>query len=128
MTEPVVLRGTFWIALLTVLRAISPPVIAVLSLRFLVELYGVKFDADFTMLAVLVAVLGTFLLQPPRNGSSRLMPRSGPLAVHIVLRWLLLLDVLFAIGYWSGAASERMTARISTPGGPLGGRLHPHVP
>ncbi len=106
MTEPVVLRGTFWIALLTVLRAISPPVIAVLSLRVLVELYGVRFDADFTMLAVLVAVLGTFLLQPPRNGPNRLMPRSGPFAVHIVVRWLLLLAVLFAIGYVVKASTE----------------------
>lgn len=106
MTEPLVLRSTFWIALLAVLRAAAPPAVAVLVLLIVTEFFEVEFDKAFTMLAVLAAVLGAFLLQPPRDVPQRLMPRRGPLAVHIVLRWLLLLAVLFAIGYVTRLSNE----------------------
>lgn len=106
MPEPVVLRGTFQIALLSVLRAVAPPVVAVLTFRTLAEIYSVPLDREYTMLVVLIAVLGAFLLQPPRDVPARLIPRRGPLAVHIVLRWFLLLAVLFAIGYVTKSSAE----------------------
>lgn len=106
MTEPLVLRSAFWIALLTVLRAIAPPAVAVLVLLVVTQFFGERFDQAFTMLAVLAVVLGAFLLQAPRDVPQRLMPRRGPLAVHIVLRWLLMLAVLFAIGYVTRFSNE----------------------
>jgi putative colanic acid biosynthesis UDP-glucose lipid carrier transferase len=111
MTEPVVLRGTFRIASLSALRVAAAPVVAVLTLRGVTEMFGANFDRAFMMLAVLVAVLSTFMLQPPRDVPNRLMPRRGPMALHILLRWLLLLAVLFAIGY-ATKSSEEFSRRV----------------
>lgn len=99
MTEPVVFKRSFSIALLTLLRAIAPAVIAVATLYLVANTYGRGFGSNLLMLSVLVAILGPIILQPTRDSALQFGPHVWPVTAGIVLRWGILLGVLLAIGY-----------------------------
>jgi putative colanic acid biosynthesis UDP-glucose lipid carrier transferase len=98
MTQPVLLRQSFLIAILTGVQALVPAVVAVAALYTTIIFFGRKFDPSSAAI-VIVAVLCLVLVQPPREVSTQLTSARLSAVVDVILRWLLLLAVLLAVGY-----------------------------
>ena len=106
MNEPIVFKRSILIGQLVLLHLLVPPLVAIGMLYGLSMLYGTRFDEDFRTLAVLVAILAPIVIQRPRSDSMAILPRSWSIAVSLVLRWLMLLAILFAIGYVTKTSAE----------------------
>jgi putative colanic acid biosysnthesis UDP-glucose lipid carrier transferase len=120
MSDAVVFKMSLSIALVSVLRAILPACCATLSLYALQRVYHVPFDNDFLLLLVTVAVLSLGLLRLRGDIPTRLTSGRGGVSLEIALRWLVLLSLLFAIGYVTKSSalfSRRvmLTWAIATP-------------
>src|ERR1700723_2903052 len=94
MTQPVLLKQSFLIAILTGVQAVVP----VASLYATIIMFGGRFDPSSAAI-VIVGVLCLVLVQPPREVSSQLTSARASAVVDVILRWLLLLAVLLAVGY-----------------------------
>src|SRR5258705_304909 len=121
MTNPVVFKGALSVGLLHLTQSIALPAIAVVSLLADRWYFDVGFDQHFAVLLMLVAMLGTALLQPQSKLIPQLIDSRRQLVLRTGLRWLLLLFSLLAIGYAtksSGYFSRRMllTWAVTTPG------------
>src|SRR6202042_3472276 len=92
------LKQTFLIAVLTGVQALVPAVVAVGSLYVIVVLFGHRFDPSSAAF-VIVAVLCLVLVQPPREISTQLTSARLSAVADVIMRWLLLLAVLLAVGY-----------------------------
>src|SRR5882724_5728866 len=95
---PVLLKQSFLIAILTGVQAVVPAVVAVALLYATVILFSSKFDPSSAAI-VIVGVLCLVLVQPPREVSTQLTSARLSAVVDVILRWLLLLAVLLAVGY-----------------------------
>src|SRR5579872_4800195 len=98
MAQPVLLRQSFLVALLTGIQAVVPAVVAVASLGLIITLFGRQFDPSSTGV-VIVAVLCLVLVQPPREVTTQLTSARLAAVSDVIMRWMLLLAVLLAIGY-----------------------------
>ena len=98
MPQPVLLKQSFLIAILTGVQALVPAVVAVASLYGTIIFFGGKFDPSSAAI-VIVGVLCLVLVQPPREVSTQLTSARLSAVVDVILRWLLLLAVLLAVGY-----------------------------
>jgi len=98
MTQPVLLKQSFLIAILTGVQAVVPAVVAVALLYATVILFSGKFDPSSAAI-VIVGVLCLVLVQPPREVSTQLTSARLSAVVDVILRWSLLLAVLLAVGY-----------------------------
>lgn len=108
MSNHVVFRRSFSIALLAMLQSIAAPVVAVLTLRAVAALYGVEFHQYFVMLAVLVAAVCMILFDQQRAWPAQGVvghPRL-PLATGVLVRWFALLAILLAIGFATKLSAE----------------------
>ena len=105
MTQPVLVKQSILIALLTALQAITPALAAVASLYATIDVFGIVFDSSSTAV-VIVAVLCLVLVQPPREVSTQLTSQRAAAVADVIFRWLLLLGVLLMIGY----VTKTMTA------------------
>lgn len=112
MTEPIVLRKPFFIAFITLLQIMLPPLVAVGSLAAMMAVFDVPFDRKYGVLASLVMVLSALLLQPPRDLRSQLIVRRLPLALSWLLRWGLVVVILLAIGF-ATKFSEDFSRRVT---------------
>lgn len=99
MTEPVVFKRSFSIALLTLLRAVAPALVAVGMFYASAVFFELKFKSHYVMLTVLLFILGPVILQPPKITSLQVQQHLWPAAVKTLLRWFVLLAVLLGIGY-----------------------------
>jgi putative colanic acid biosynthesis UDP-glucose lipid carrier transferase len=104
--QPVVLKLSLPIALLTLLRFIAPAVVAIAALYVIAQLFGVPFSDDYMMLDVLVGILAPIILHMPPATSAQLLIRQWPAAVILLMRWVVLLAVLLAIGYITKLSAE----------------------
>jgi putative colanic acid biosysnthesis UDP-glucose lipid carrier transferase len=98
MTQPVLLKQSFMIALLTGIQAVVPAVVAVGSLYATIVLFGHHFDPSSAAI-VIVSVLCLVLVQPPREVSSDLTSGRVAGVTDVILRWMMMLLVLLAVGY-----------------------------
>jgi putative colanic acid biosynthesis UDP-glucose lipid carrier transferase len=98
MTQPVLLKQSFLIAVLTGVQALVPAVVAVISLYATIILFGNIFDPSSAAI-VIVGVLCLVLVQPPREVSTQLTSARLSAVMDVITRWLLLLAVLLAVGY-----------------------------
>src|SRR5882757_8768635 len=98
MTQPVLLKQSFLIAILTGVQALVPAVVAVGSLYTTIIFFGRRFHPSSAAI-VIVGVLCLVLVQPPREVSTQLTSARLSAVVDVILRWLLLLAVLLAVGY-----------------------------
>ncbi len=101
MTEPVLIKRTFLIAVMVVLQTISPPLVATAILFLIAPLWG--FIVPPAQLAVVVTLVVLVLIHPPRNLISQLTWRPGEIVGGVSLRWLLLSLVLGVIGVATGS-------------------------
>ena len=106
MNEPIVFKRSVLIGQLVLVQLLVTPLVAIGMLYGLATLHEVPFDAEFRTLAVLIAILAPTVIQRPRSDSMAILPRSWSIATSLVLRWLLLLAILFAIGYVTRMSTE----------------------
>jgi putative colanic acid biosynthesis UDP-glucose lipid carrier transferase len=92
------LKQSFMIAMLTGVQAVVPAVVAVGSLYATIVLFGHHFDPSSAAI-VIVAVLCLVLVQPPREISTELTSARVSDVTDVVMRWMMLLLVLLAVGY-----------------------------
>ena len=111
MTQPVLAKQSFLIAIMTGAQAVLPAAVAVASLYATIILFGDKFDPSSSAI-VIVAVLCLVLVQPPREVSSQLTSARVSAVVDVIFRWLLLLAVLLAIGYVTKSPLQVYPRRI----------------
>ena len=98
MTQPVLFKQSFLIAVLAGLQAVIPAVVAVASLYATITFFGIVFDRS-SQAIIIVAVLCLILVQPPREVSTQLTSARLSAVADVIFRWLLLLAVMLAIGY-----------------------------
>ena len=101
MTEPVLIKRNFLIAVMVVLQTISPPLVATLMLFVLAPLWGMIVPG--AELAVTITLVVLVLIHPPRNLTSQLTWRPWEIVGGVILRWLVLSIVLGIIGAATGA-------------------------
>jgi putative colanic acid biosysnthesis UDP-glucose lipid carrier transferase len=98
MTQPVLLKQSFMIALLTGVQAVVPALIAIGSLYATIALYGHHVDPA-SAANVIVSVVCLILVQPPREVNAQLNSARLSDVADVIWRWMMLLVVLLAIGY-----------------------------
>ncbi len=95
MSEPVLFRGSFQIALMTGLQTVAPPVAALAWLYATVTHWNISFQGSPVTLAVVTTLTVLILARPPRDLSTQLATRQ-PIIARTVLQWLIVL--LLALG------------------------------
>jgi putative colanic acid biosynthesis UDP-glucose lipid carrier transferase len=98
MAQPVLVKQSFLIALLTGFQAVLPSVVAVASLYATIRLFGSVFDPSSSTIVIL-AVLCLLLVQPPREVTTQLTSDRVSAVTDAIFRWLVLLGLLLVIGY-----------------------------
>ena len=106
MNEPIVFKRSVLVGQLVLMQLLVPPLIAIGTLYGLSVLYGARFDTEVRMLAVLVALLAPTVMKRPQVSTLTILPRWGSIAFSLVMRWLVLLAILFAIGYATKTSAE----------------------
>src|SRR3979411_2347459 len=105
MTQPVLFKQSFLIAVLAGVQAVMPAVVAVASLYATIVLFGIVFDRS-SQAIIIVAVLCLILVQPPREVTTPLTSARISGRPDVVFRWRLLLGVMLAIGYVTHSLAE----------------------
>jgi putative colanic acid biosysnthesis UDP-glucose lipid carrier transferase len=105
MTQPVLLKQSFLVAILIGVQALVPAVVAIAALYATVILFGKGFDPSSAAI-VIVAVLCLVLVQAPREVSTQLASTRVSAIVDVIFRWLLLLAILLAVGYVTKSLNE----------------------
>ena len=111
MNEPIVFKRSASVALWSMLRAIAPALVSAGSLFVIASFFGVRFENQFLMLAIVVAVLASIIVQLPTLPSFQLMPSEWPTIASLLLRWMALLGILLAIGY-AAKVSDDFSRRV----------------
>ncbi len=111
MTQPVLAKRSFTIAILAAAQAVVPAIVAVASLYATIILFGARFDPSSSAI-VIVAVLCLVLVQPPREVSSQITSPRVSAVVAVIFRWMLLLAILLAIGYVTKSPLQAYPRRI----------------
>jgi putative colanic acid biosynthesis UDP-glucose lipid carrier transferase len=106
MNEPIVFKRSVLVGQLVLMQFLVPPLIAIGTLYGVIVLYDARFGAEVRMLAVLVALLAPTVMKRPQVSTLTVLPRWGSIAFSLVLRWLVLLAILFAIGYTTKTSAE----------------------
>ena len=105
MTQPVLFKQSFLIAVLAGIQAVMPAAVAVASLYATIVFFGIVFDRS-SQAIIIVAVLCLILVQPPREVSTQLTSARISAVADVIFRWLLLLGVMLAIGYVTHSLTE----------------------
>jgi putative colanic acid biosynthesis UDP-glucose lipid carrier transferase len=106
MNEPIIYKRSVLIGQLVLLQFLLPPLIAIDMLFALSVVFDVKFDREFQVLSVFVAILAPLVIKRPQAESLAILPRWGSIAVGLIMRWGVLLALLFAIGYATKTSEE----------------------
>jgi putative colanic acid biosynthesis UDP-glucose lipid carrier transferase len=99
MTEPTTFTRGFSIALLAFLDAVAPAMVTVGLLYGLCALYEVEFKGFFVVLAILTAMLSLLLPRGRPASSGELVKSTFPLAMGVIMRWMVIIAILLAIGF-----------------------------
>lgn len=105
MTQPVLFKQSFLIAVLAGVQAVMPAVVAVGSLYLTIIFFGIAFDRS-SQAIIIVAVLCLILVQAPREVSTQLTSARISGVADVIFRWILLLAVMLAIGYVTHSLAE----------------------
>jgi putative colanic acid biosysnthesis UDP-glucose lipid carrier transferase len=100
MTQPVLQKRSFLIAVMAGIQALVPGAVAVSALYAEIEWFHLAFYPSSTA-AVIAAVLCLVLVQPPREVTTQLTSARLTAVVDVLFRWFLLIGVLLAVGYFT---------------------------
>jgi len=87
MTNPVVVKQTLRMGLLSIAQSVGLPLVASVLLAIEMLLFGIPFDLPFVLLLTFVVVLGVPLMQPERGMMTQLIGGRRRLVTRIALRW-----------------------------------------
>jgi putative colanic acid biosynthesis UDP-glucose lipid carrier transferase len=99
MSEPFIVRNQLSIAVIAGLQMVVPALIAVALLYATLDAYHIPVDQSYHSMAALVGLLSLLLPRPARTLHNELSSNSVPIALGVVVRWMVLLGALLAIGY-----------------------------
>jgi putative colanic acid biosynthesis UDP-glucose lipid carrier transferase len=102
MAQPVLVKQSFLIALMTGAQAVMPALVAVIFLYASVIAYGAEFEISNV---TVVLVLCLTMVRPPREVSIQLTSERTAAVADVMFRWCVLLVVLLAIGYLTKSLS-----------------------
>ena len=111
MTQPVLFKQSFLIAVLAAIQAVIPAIVAVASLYGTLVLFGNIFDPSSAAI-VIVGVVCLALVQPPREVNTQLTSPRVSAVVDVIFRWFLVLGVLLAIGYVTKSPLQAYPRRV----------------
>jgi putative colanic acid biosynthesis UDP-glucose lipid carrier transferase len=114
MNPFVVFKQNLLVALIMLLQIIAPAVTAVLLLPVFCELIGYRFDHQYVVLQVLVAVLALLLIKPPPDIMMRMSSNYLEVLSRIGLRWIVVLGILLFIGFATKYSAEFSRKVITT--------------
>ena len=131
MTNPLVIKHTLRLGLLSLAQSLGLPLLASALLACEMAYFGIPFDRPFVLLLAFVVVLGVPFLQPERGMMTQLIGGRRRLITRVTLRWMLLLCVLLAIGYATKSSGHfsrglLLTWAVTTPGVLMGLALLMH--
>jgi Undecaprenyl-phosphate glucose phosphotransferase len=106
MNEPIVFKRSVLMGQLVLIQLLVPPLVAIGTLFALIVIYDAKLDSYFRMLMVLVAILAPTVMKRPEVSQLTVIPRWGSIALSLIMRWAMLLAILFAIGYATKTSTE----------------------
>ena len=106
MNEPIVFKRSVLMGQLVLIQLLVPPLVAIGTLFALIVSYEAKLDSYFRMLMVLVAILAPTVMKRPEVSQLTVIPRWGSIALSLIMRWAMLLAILFAIGYATKTSTE----------------------
>jgi len=96
MAQPVLVKQTFLIALLTAVQVVMPAAVALGCLYATIVLSGEVFDPSAAAVAIVFCLM---MIQPPREVGTQLTSQRTAAVADVLFRWLLLLAVMLATGY-----------------------------
>ena len=101
MNEAVVTKNSLAIAVaaVTVTQAVAPAVLAVGSLYGVIAASAVSLTPPYHVLAIVVALLALLLMGSAKPLGADDPAGSFPVSIALLIRWLLVLGTLLAIGY-----------------------------
>jgi putative colanic acid biosynthesis UDP-glucose lipid carrier transferase len=103
VTPPLLLkRQSGLAAIFFSLRAAAPAAVSILTLYVLAELTGTGTTDYFSAVTIIVTILSIALLQSPRTPAAELIAPRKVVATGLLVRWMVLLLALLAIGYVAG--------------------------
>jgi putative colanic acid biosynthesis UDP-glucose lipid carrier transferase len=107
MNEAVVAKNSLAIAVsaVSVTQAVAPAALAVGSLYGAIAAFDVSLTPPYHVLAIVVALLALLLMGSPKPIGAEDPGGSFPISVALLIRWLLLLGTLLAIGYLTAFSS-----------------------
>jgi putative colanic acid biosysnthesis UDP-glucose lipid carrier transferase len=111
MSQPVLIKQTFLIAILTATQALLPAFVAVGALYATIILFGDTFDPRSSAI-VIVAVSCLVLVQPPREMTAQLTSPRVSAVVDVIFRWFLILALLLAIAYVTKSQLQAYPRRV----------------
>jgi putative colanic acid biosysnthesis UDP-glucose lipid carrier transferase len=106
MNEPIVFKRSVPIGELALIRLVATPLVAIGVLYALTLVYDVKFNTEYRILAVLVAILAPTVMRRPQIDLVTILQGWGSVMVGVVIRWLVMMGLLFAIGYATKTSDE----------------------
>lgn len=102
MSQPVLLKASFPVAIVAVLQSVLPAVAVAATLWLVSSVHGQAFDQTYGALALVAAALSLIIFRPPQQDSPRLSLQLAELAVSFFARWAAVLLLLYLIGVASG--------------------------
>jgi putative colanic acid biosynthesis UDP-glucose lipid carrier transferase len=101
MSEAVIAKNSLAIAISAVstAQAVAPAGIAVCSLYAVIAAYQVPLAPAYHALAIVVALLALLLMSSPNAMAAQDPGGPFPVSIALLIRWLLLLGTLLALGY-----------------------------
>ncbi len=106
MSQPVVLRQDLRVAALLLAQLVLPALIVGLSLLAVASLEGMPIDESLVTLAVISAALCLLILRPKPAEGPDLHFEVTSITSDLLLRWLVLIAFLSAIGYATGLSNR----------------------
>lgn len=111
MNEPIVFKQSVLVGQLVLIQILVPPLLAIGMLFGLAHAYDWNYGGQLRIFAVLIALLAPMVFKRPELSTLTILPRWGTIAASLIFRWLVLLALLFAIGY-ATRTSEDLPRRV----------------
>jgi putative colanic acid biosynthesis UDP-glucose lipid carrier transferase len=106
MNEPIVFKQSVLVRQLVLIQVLVTPILAIGMLFGLAHAYDWNYGNQLRVVAVLVAILAPTVFKRPELSTLTILPRWGTIAFSLVFRWLVLLAILFVIGYVTKTSEE----------------------
>ena len=114
MNPFIVFKQNLPVAVVLMLQAIAPAIVAAILLPILCSLYNQSFGDQYVILAALVVAFVLLLVKPPADVTLRLGNSYWDALGHIVVRWMIVLAILLFIGFASKVSAEFSRKVIAT--------------